>query len=147
MLDERPKEAVRSIEDAEIIVAAGRGVAKAQDMAMVEQLARRLDAQVAATRPLIEAGWVDPRAQIGLSGRTVKPKLIITCGISGSVQFAAGMNNADCIMAINNDAQAPIFDIAHIAVVGDIYEILPPLIERLANHRADVCTSDAIAAA
>ena len=77
----------------------------------------------------MECGWLDPRRQIGLSGRTVKPKLIITVGISGSVQFAAGMRGADCIIAINKDRKAPIFDIANIGFVGDWYEILPRLLK------------------
>jgi len=117
-----------SISDAEIIIAAGRGVKSAKDLSMIKELADLLGAQMAATRPLIEAGWADSRKQIGLSGRTVKPKLIITCGISGSVQFAAGMNNSDCIIAINNDPKAQIFNVAHYGIVGDIYEVVPRLI-------------------
>jgi electron transfer flavoprotein alpha subunit len=117
-----------SISDAEIIIAAGRGVKSAKDLSMIKELADLLGAQMAATRPLIEAGWADARKQIGLSGRTVKPKLIITCGISGSVQFAAGMNNSDCIIAINNDPKAQIFNVAHYGIVGDIYEVVPRLI-------------------
>lgn len=117
-----------SISDAEIIIAAGRGVKSEKDLSMIKELADLLGAQMAATRPLIEAGWADARKQIGLSGRTVKPKLIITCGISGSVQFAAGMNNSDCIIAINNDPKAQIFNVAHYGIVGDIYEVVPRLI-------------------
>jgi electron transfer flavoprotein alpha subunit len=85
----------------------------------------------ACTRPLIEAGWYDARRQIGLSGRAVKPKLLITAGISGAVQFSAGMSNTECIIAINNDTTAPIFDIAHIGLQGDLYEILPALLRIL----------------
>jgi electron transfer flavoprotein alpha subunit len=101
---------------------------------MIYNLADLLGAQVATTRPLIEAGWADPRRQIGLSGRTVKPKLIITCGVSGAIQFIAGMNNSDCIVAINKDENAPIFNVAHYAVVGDIYEIVPKLIDKLKSQ-------------
>lgn len=120
-----------SISDAEVIVAAGRGVKSEKDMNLIRELADVLDAQIAGTRPLVEAGWIDAKRQIGLSGRTVKPKLIITAGIQGSVQFVAGMNNSETIIAINNDPNASIFNTAHYGIVGDIYEILPQLIERI----------------
>lgn len=83
-------------------------------MKMIYKLADKLGAQVGGTRPMVEAGWLDPRKQIGLSGRTVKPKLIITCGVSGAVQFVAGMSGSDYIIAINQDEKAPIFDAKHI---------------------------------
>ncbi len=92
------KEIEESISDAEVIVAVGRGLKAEKDMEMVKEFASLIGAQIAVTRPLIEAGWADARKQIGLSGRTVKPKLIVTLGISGAVQFAAGMNNSDCII-------------------------------------------------
>ena len=117
------------ISEAEVIVAVGRGVKSQADLEIIRELAAALDAQLACTRPLIECGWFDARRQIGLSGRTVKPKLIITIGISGSVQFAAGMRGAECIIAINTDRKAPVFDIANIGLVGDWYEILPPLLK------------------
>lgn len=117
-----------SISDAEVIIAVGRGIKTEKDLAMINELAGLLGAQVATTRPLIEAGWSDARKQIGLSGRTVKPKLIIVCGISGAVQFTAGMNNSECIVAINNDPKASIFNVAHYGIVGDIYEVIPKLI-------------------
>ena len=103
-------------------------------MKFINELAELLGAQVAGTRPLIEMGWVDPKKQIGLSGRTVKPKLIITCGVSGSVQFVAGMNNSEHIFAINKDPNASIFNVAHYGIVGDIYEVLPKLIENIRNN-------------
>ncbi|WP_432663615.1 FAD-binding protein [Wukongibacter baidiensis] len=131
VLDVKKKEKVESIEDAEVIIVAGRAIKKEEDLKMVHELANYLGGQVATTRPLIEAGWADPRNQIGLSGRTVKPKLIIVCGVSGAIQFVAGMNNSECIVAINKDENAPIFKAAHYAIVGDIYEILPKLIEKL----------------
>lgn len=123
----KPKEI--DISEAEVIVAVGRGVKSQADLEIIRELAAALDAQLACTRPLIECGWFDARRQIGLSGRTVKPKLIITIGISGSVQFAAGMRGAECIIAINTDRKAPVFDIANIGLVGDWYEILPPLLK------------------
>lgn len=119
------------ISEADIIIAAGRGVKSEKDMEMINELADLLGARTACTRPLIESGWFDPRLQIGLSGRTVKPKLIITVGISGSVQFASGMQNSDMIIAINNDPEAAIFNIAHYGIVGDLYEIIPDLIEKI----------------
>lgn len=126
---EKPK--TIDIAQAEVIVAVGRGVKSRQDLAMAQELAELLGAQLACTRPLIEAGWFDARRQIGLSGRTVKPKLIITLGISGSVQFAAGMKGAECIISINQDKNADIFNLAHYCFVGDLYEILPKLLCRL----------------
>ena len=123
----KPKEI--DISEAEVIVAVGRGVKSQADLEIIRELAAALDAQLACTRPLIECGWFDARRQIGLSGRTVKPKLIITIGISGSVQFAAGMRGAECIIAINTDRKAPVFDIANIGLVGDWEEILPRLLK------------------
>ncbi len=133
----RPKEKVIDLTEADRIIVAGRGVRGPKDMAMIQALADALGAQVATTRPLIEAGWQDPRRQIGLSGRTVKPKLIITCGVSGSVQFVAGMASADRIIAINTDEDAPIFSVAHLEIVGDIYEVVPRLTELIKRRRAD----------
>lgn len=126
---EKPKEI--DISESEVIVACGRGFAKESDLAMASELAELLGAQLAGTRPMIEAGWLPPKRQIGLSGRTVKPKLIITLGVSGSVQFAAGMKGSDRIIAVNKDSGASIFDIAHVGIVGDLYEIVPLLIEKI----------------
>ena len=131
------KERLRGIEDAEVIVAAGRGVRRAEDLAMLQQLAELLDGRLAGTRALVEAGWIDARCQIGLSGRTVKPKLIITCGVSGAIQFVAGMNGAEKIIAVNSDPEAPIFDIAHIGIRGDLYKIIPALIDRIRHSRKE----------
>lgn len=132
------KEKVQTIEDAEVIVVAGRAIQKQEDLAMIEELAEALGGQVACTRPLIEAGWIDARKQIGLSGRTVKPKLIITCGVSGAIQFVAGMNNSDCIIAINQDEKASIFNVAHYGIVGDLYEVVPQLLEKVREEKVTV---------
>ncbi|WP_040215209.1 electron transfer flavoprotein subunit alpha [Clostridium polynesiense] len=131
------KEKESGIADAEVIVVAGRGIKSQKDLAMAQELAEILGGQVAATRPLIEAGWEDAKKQIGLSGRTVRPRLIITLGVSGAVQFTAGMNNSDYIFAINKDEKAPIFKVAHYGIVGDIYEIVPQLIEALRAEREE----------
>ena len=125
------KEVEKEISEADIIVAAGRAFKNEKDLEMVYELADLLGGQVACTRPLIEAGWIDSKRQIGLSGRTVKPKLIITCGVSGSVQFVAGMNNSDLIISINKDPKASIFNVAHYGIVGDVYEVIPKLIENI----------------
>ncbi|AND84831.1 electron transfer flavoprotein subunit alpha [Clostridium tyrobutyricum] len=133
------KEVEVGISDADVIVAVGRGVKSEKDMDMIKELADLLGAQVAVTRPLVEAGWADAKLQIGLSGRTVKPKLIITCGISGAVQFAAGMNNSDVIVSINNDPKASIFNVAHYGIIGDLYEVIPKLIEDIKNDQGVQC--------
>jgi electron transfer flavoprotein alpha subunit len=132
-VEKKPEET--DISDAGIIVVCGRGLKSKDDIALAASLADALGAQLACTRPLVEAGWFDPRRQIGLSGRTVKPKLIITLGVSGSVQFAAGMRNSDLIIAVNSDRNAPIFNIAHCGYVGDLYEIVPALISKAEEGR------------
>ena len=126
-----PKEPEQFIEGVDVLVAAGRGVKKEEDLALLEELAELLGGQLACTRPLAESGWVEAKRQVGLSGRTVRPRLIITCGVSGAVQFVAGMQGADLIVAINQDEKAPIFKTAHYGLVGDLYEIVPRLIERI----------------
>ena len=123
---EKPKDI--DIAEAEVIVAVGRGASSGAMLEMAKELADLLGGVVACTRPLVESNVFDSKHQIGLSGRTVKPKLIITLGISGAVQFAAGMKSSDCIVAINTDASAPIFDIAHYCIVGDATLIVPQLI-------------------
>jgi len=132
------KAAEADISDAEVIIAVGRALKSEKDMFMVKALAELLGAKIAGTRPLIEAGLINAKQQIGLSGRTVKPKLIITLGVSGSVQFAAGMNGAEQIFAVNSDPHASIFNIAHYGIVGDIYEIVPQLIQNLRRERYGV---------
>ena len=128
-VEKRPPEV--SIADAEIIVAAGRGIGDRETLALVEKLAHLLGGQVGVTRPLVEAGWADYTQQIGLSGRAIRPKLLITVGVSGAVQFSASVTGAEVIVAINNDPHAPIFKVAHYGLVGDLHEILPALINDL----------------
>ena len=122
------KSAEKGIEEAEVLVVCGRGVKRPEDIALLRELAGLLGGEVASTRAVVEAGWLDPKRQIGLSGRTVKPKLIITCGVSGAIQFVAGMSGSETIVAINTDPKASIFKIAHIGLVGDLYTIVPELI-------------------
>ena len=128
ILERRPKPAVKGIEDAEAIVVCGRGLRRPEDLPMLRELADALGARLAGTRAVVEAGWLPASCQIGLSGRTVKPKLIVTCGVSGAIQFVSGMNGSGTIVAVNTDKDAPIFSVAHIGIVGDIYEVVPALV-------------------
>lgn len=121
----------KSIEEEDVLVVAGRGVKSEKDVEMVRELAGLLGGQLAFTRPMAEAGFGDTAHQIGLSGRTVKPKLIITVGVSGAIQFTACMNSAECIVAINNDPEAQIFGVAHYCIVDDLYKVIPELIENI----------------
>jgi len=120
-----------SISDAEIVVAVGRGVKEQKDLKLADDLARLLGGQVGVTRPLVEMGWGDHTQQIGLSGRSIRPKLLIALGISGAVQFTAGASGAECVVAINSDPDAPVFSSAHYGLVGDLYEIVPKVIAGL----------------
>jgi len=135
ILNTEPKPHQTDLSEAQVVVAVGRGLKSPGDIEMAKEFADLIGAQLACTRPMVEAGWFDPRRQIGLSGRTVNAKLIITLGISGSVQFAAGMRASQCIIAVNTDPNAAIFNIAHYGVVGDLYQILPCLVQRLKEGR------------
>lgn len=133
---EKPKDI--DISESDVIVAVGRGAMTESLRAMAGELADALGGVLACTRPLAEANILDAKHQIGLSGRTVKPKFILCLGISGAVQFAAGMKSSDCIVAVNTDATAPIFDVAHYGIVGDVNEILPGLLAKVKEAKADV---------
>ncbi len=132
------KEAVPSITDADVLVVAGQGLREKADLEMIKELAALLGGEFATTRMLVEKGWADYTRQIGLSGRTVKPRLIITCGVSGAIQFSACMNASGRIIAINSDPNAPIFKVAHYGIVGDLYEIVPSLINKIKGARENV---------
>ncbi len=121
----KPKD--QDISEAEVIIAVGRAFRKQKDLEMIKPLVERLGAEVACSRPLIENGWFDPRKQIGLSGRTVKPKLIINLGISGAIQYVEGMKESELIITVNNDPNNKLFQISHYSILGDIYEVLPEL--------------------
>jgi electron transfer flavoprotein alpha subunit len=119
---------------ADIIVAGGKGLKNPDNFALVRDLARVLGAEVGASRPVVHAGWVEAERQVGQSGKTVRPKLYIAAGISGAVQHRVGMEGADLIVAINTDPNAPIFDFAHIGVVGNAMQILPALTREFRAH-------------
>ena len=131
IIERAPINRTKSIEEEDVLVVAGRGVKTAKDVEMVRELATELGGQLCFTRPMVENGFGDSEHQIGLSGRTVKPKLIITCGVSGAVQFTASMNTAQTIVAINTNPEAQIFRIAHYRIVDDLYQIVPDLIARI----------------
>ena len=135
LLSIKAKEKVVDISEASVIVAVGRPFKSDEDFAMAQELADLLGGVVACSRPLVESGLKDAKYQIGLSGKTVAPKLIITLGISGAVQFVAGMNGSELIMAINSDPQASIFDVAHYGIVGDVFQIAPKLIDEIKKER------------
>jgi electron transfer flavoprotein alpha subunit len=118
-----------SIEDADVIVAGGRGLGKPDNFALCEALAKELGGAVAATRAVVDAGWYPYSAQVGQTGKSVSPKLYVACGISGAIQHKVGMQSSGTIVAINKDPNAPIFDFADVAVIGDVEQILPKLTE------------------
>jgi len=121
------------LESAELIVSIGRGIEKEENIQIAFDLAKALGAEVSASRPVVDSGWVEPFRQVGSSGQTVAPKLYFSLGISGAIQHVVGMKGSKNILAINKDPDAPIFEIADYAVVGDVLEIVPKLIEALNN--------------
>jgi electron transfer flavoprotein alpha subunit len=124
------KQAV-DLTQATIIVSIGRGIKAPENIPMAEKLAKLLGGEIAASRPICDEGWLPMERQIGSSGQTVAPKLYLALGISGAIQHVVGMKGSRCIVAINKDQNAPIFEVADYAIVGDIFEIMPALTEAL----------------
>jgi electron transfer flavoprotein alpha subunit len=120
-----------NIEDADILVGGGRGLGKAENFELAEQLSNSMGGAVAATRAVVDAGWYPYAAQIGQTGKTVAPKLYLALGISGAIQHKVGMQNSENILAINKDQNAPIFEFADLGVVGDLHKIVPKLTEAI----------------
>jgi electron transfer flavoprotein alpha subunit len=125
-----------SIEDADMIVAGGRGLGSPDNFSLVEGLAKALGGAVAATRAVVDAGWYPYAAQVGQTGKTVAPKLYIACGISGAIQHKVGMQGSGVVIAINKDPNAPIFEFSDLGVVGDLHEIVPKLTELVQQRKA-----------
>jgi electron transfer flavoprotein alpha subunit len=132
------KEAKQAVDltQAEIIVSVGRGIKEQKNIELAKQLAEALGGELAASRPICDSGWLPMDRQIGSSGQTVAPKLYLALGISGAIQHIVGMKGARTIIAINKDSEAPIFEIADFAVVGNLFDIVPPLIEEVKKAKA-----------
>jgi len=120
---------------AQLIVAVGRGIKEADNLSLVQDLATALGAEIAASRPICDNGWLPIERQVGSSGQTVAPKLYLAIGISGAIQHLVGMKGSQCIVAINKDAEAPIFEVADYGIVGDLFEVVPAITEAVKAAR------------
>ena len=130
-----PKDKTVNLEYAEVVVSGGRGLGGPEGFRLLRELAELLDGEVGASRAVVDAGWIDYEHQVGQTGKTVRPKVYIACGLSGAIQHRVGMQNSDLIIAVNTHPEAPIFRIADLGIVGDVYEVLPALIESLKKEK------------
>ena len=136
--EEKFREAKQAVDlsQAEIIVAVGRGIKKPENMELAQNLADALGAEIGASRPICDSGWLPMDRQIGSSGQTVAPKLYVALGISGAIQHQVGMKGSRTVVAINKDREAPIFDVATYGIAGDLFEVVPPLIEEIKKAKS-----------
>jgi electron transfer flavoprotein alpha subunit len=130
---ERFREAKQAVDlsQAEIIVAVGRGIKASENLELAKKLAEALGAEIGASRPICDSGWLPMDRQIGSSGQTVAPKLYVALGISGAIQHMVGMKGSHTVVAVNKDKEAPIFEVATYGIVGNLFEVVPPLIEEI----------------
>lgn len=133
---EREEKGAVDLSKEEIIVGVGRGIGKKENLELVDSLAKSIGAELGASRPVVDAGWMDRNRQIGISGQSVSPKLYIACGISGAVQHLTGMKRSGFIVAVNTDKDAPIAEVADVLVVADVKEFLPVLTEKLKGRKS-----------
>ena len=132
---ERPPREDVDIEKAKIVVSVGRGIEKKENLPVFEELVTSMDGAVlAGSRPVIDSGWLPKGSQVGVSGKTVKPKLYLALGISGAIQHLSGMSGSDFIVAVNKDRDAPIFKVANVGVVDDIFKVVPAIVKELRNQ-------------
>ena len=130
-------EGMKKVEEADVIVCSGRGIKDPANLDLPRKLAELLDAAVGGSRPIVDAGWLPPTQQVGQSGRTVCPKLYFALGISGQIQHLVGMRTSDTIIAINKDPEAPIFGVADFGIVGDLFEVVPAVIEEIKKLQSE----------
>ena len=127
-----------NISKANILVSGGRGLGNKENIALIEELAQLLGGCISCSRPLTDVGWLPLECLVGMSGKTVNPNVYLACGISGAPQHLMAMSGSKCIIAINKDKNAPIFGVAHFAIVADIHELLPELIKEAKKAKADI---------
>ncbi len=132
-----PDESEHGLQDADVVVACGRGIKKGENLPLIEGLAESLDAAVGASRDVVDRGWLSYPHQVGLSGKTVSPKLYVAAGVSGSIQHLAGMQTSENIVAVNSDPDAQIFRVADFGIVGDLFEVLPVVTEKIRGAKAE----------